>query len=654
MPGLRDPQSLSVKADDFVKKLIKRISNQAACPVEEYETFKKLFEKHPIISGINEQYFLIRRVAKKSDEPRFHVATELLNFRRSNLRAYSSRGYFYYHKDEGKFIYKKYNCFIKLTFLRKNSLGDVQSAHDQASQYYGRIDTSASGMASKKFVMGSGNRVKMPLIFTRVNEELILYFMPFLAGDNIKKYIDCKKYRSDGRGHPSKRSEFDRKLDMTLLVIKEIKKLHDENCYHGDIKPENIIYDNASNTVSLIDFDSVNIEGEETTISCYTRHYAAPENYSLKQKVVGNTTKAQDIYSLAGVIGYIFFGEKFLNSDKERYRDASKFLPYNTRSLIKQPPWKRKQISTLDLDHWLILYYLRDNMTSDQERRPDIHSVLKFFENIKEKFSEPPPKSQRVSVRLEILFTDILFQQIENMDFYVRRSETLTDALNSIYSLLNALGVKKGVYKMNDQMLIDTNERAYYVVYFSDNPSEGTINYKLEYDEKTARYLTHGEARFQPKRFKLIQGNKVLIYKKIQKLPLQGLKSILSELEKTTMAINPSQTAVHSYKECLFTENDGEITLFNQEYATIDWADLAGAPDIFSLVNLIISKHCWQREVVAFLETHKGFTLEGLKQKKFPNLYRGVFDSGNLAAVQKEIDSLFRLLAEYEKRGRLP
>ena len=112
---------------------------------------------------------------------------------------------------------------------------------------------------------------------------------------------------------------------ITTCLLKIIKNLHDINVIHGDIKPENIMYNENTRDVTLIDFE----------YRQHTASYAAPE--TIKYKKYDNKTDVWGIgvtiYTL--LMGHIPFNNSYHLFSGIPYHSMSLYISSNARSFIK-------------------------------------------------------------------------------------------------------------------------------------------------------------------------------------------------------------------------------------------------------------------------------------------------------------------------------
>lgn len=101
-----------------------------------------------------------------------------------------------------------------------------------------------------------------------------------------------------------------KKYEICFKILQAVYNAHANDVIHRDLKPQNIIYDNINDEITIIDFGSSKIKtiiDKETTMPMFSENYSAPE------VVKGNDiTEKCDYYSL-GVI----FSELFLCREAE-------------------------------------------------------------------------------------------------------------------------------------------------------------------------------------------------------------------------------------------------------------------------------------------------------------------------------------------------
>ena len=166
----------------------------------------------------------------------------------------------------------------------------------------------------------------------------------------------------------------DQCLQISINIMKALKKIHQLGVVHYDIKPENIIVDHVSGDVSIIDF------GYAEHVNCLpmysfigTKCYSAPELYDINNA----TTNAADIYSL-GLSLCLLWGGYF---DEE-----------NADNIVARRV-KGDESCTLDLNllgKWalddvhadLILTTLKDMINLDPTKRSLEYSI-EIFEQIR-------------------------------------------------------------------------------------------------------------------------------------------------------------------------------------------------------------------------------------------------------------------------------
>lgn len=98
-----------------------------------------------------------------------------------------------------------------------------------------------------------------------------------------------------------------KKYEICLKILQAVYNAHANDVIHRDLKPQNIIYDDIRDEITIIDFGSSKIKtiiDKETTMPMFSENYSAPE------VVKGNNiTEKCDYYSL----GAVFYEMLFVN-----------------------------------------------------------------------------------------------------------------------------------------------------------------------------------------------------------------------------------------------------------------------------------------------------------------------------------------------------
>lgn len=135
----------------------------------------------------------------------------------------------------------------------------------------------------------------IPFILEQKKEYLILQY---ISGMTLKKYN--KEYGMS--------LEKVYKVTYKLLII--LRKIHNQNIIHCDLKPENIIVeeDLKKLKISLIDFGSATIINELSEITQLTPKYSPNELFCIKNY----RDKSTDIYSIFKLIDYMLSANKII------------------------------------------------------------------------------------------------------------------------------------------------------------------------------------------------------------------------------------------------------------------------------------------------------------------------------------------------------
>lgn len=167
------------------------------------------------------------------------------------------------------------------------------------------------------------------------------------------------------------------KAHIALNIAQSIKKIHDLNILHCDIKPENLIYDPSTQTIHVIDFGvSIVLKSFETHRVTHalrgTEGFIAPEilRYS-------HYSKASDIYSL---------GKTFLDMGLNE-QDLNRFKLFDS-------PDQRPTIESLISQLEDFYHHIKEKNLSLASQAP-VMTGLSLFDFKYQTFHSQPPKEKK-------------------------------------------------------------------------------------------------------------------------------------------------------------------------------------------------------------------------------------------------------------------
>lgn len=105
-----------------------------------------------------------------------------------------------------------------------------------------------------------------------------------------------------------------KKYEICCKILQAVYNAHANDVIHRDLKPQNIIYDDIKDEITIIDFGSSKIKtiiDKETTMPMFSENYSAPE------VIKGNSiTEKCDYYSLGAIFFEIFSCEMASSNDE--------------------------------------------------------------------------------------------------------------------------------------------------------------------------------------------------------------------------------------------------------------------------------------------------------------------------------------------------
>lgn len=217
-------------------------------------------------------YKLIKRQSTKhSDETRWEVVLTTPFISHNNSEIHISIGAL--RCENGKWVLKptsknQRQCKTQQTTLSKEQVQQRVAAERAVGQTH----------------------LKGPIIFSNNEVITISRFLP--GHDLIKSINDMSNLNNE--------MYVKKCFSLIYQVIAAVEYVHDHHVIHKDIKPDNLIHDEKSETNTVIDFDFASMEGTIGKTGCGTPGYAPPESYA-KQPL----SKKSDIFSLAFTIATI-------------------------------------------------------------------------------------------------------------------------------------------------------------------------------------------------------------------------------------------------------------------------------------------------------------------------------------------------------------
>jgi serine/threonine protein kinase len=191
------------------------------------------------------------------------------------------------------------------------------------------------------------------------------------------------------------------RFQLPINLLKAVMLLHEKRICHRDIKPDNILYDEETGEIYIIDLGISKHENDHSDLrSRGNAVFTAPEEFTCARTMrpvtqdeydafvgmISDTNLHSDIWSIARVIGLIWHDLDPLFSDKSDFR-----------GMIKkriQSGWRANfhlfsGVSGLTKDERMSIKKQLESMTQlNRDDRPDIEACIAFFETIYQDFQK--------------------------------------------------------------------------------------------------------------------------------------------------------------------------------------------------------------------------------------------------------------------------
>ena len=169
-----------------------------------------------------------------------------------------------------------------------------------------------------------------------LEKDILAYVFEFIEGFTLDR-LDLNKL------------SFEKKLSIVKQVGSVLTFFHENKCIHRDLKAENILIQNKSFKVFLIDYGISKVLNKESVLTRAkgTMNYLPPETFDISEintqnQIVSQITLAVDVWSFGCLISYIFSGivpwlNKYKNNSTVIQTALTKKFEFPIPDNIKEP-----------------------------------------------------------------------------------------------------------------------------------------------------------------------------------------------------------------------------------------------------------------------------------------------------------------------------
>lgn len=184
--------------------------------------------------------------------------------------------------------------------LGAGGFGKVKLAQSGDGHWFA-LKVQKDDLASERKILSIMRQSKGNVVSRQKPDKPLKYsmLMKYVRGSNLQTIID--QHMADKiKIHPL------RWIDILIKLFKQVKLLQKRSILHGDLKLENIIYDNVSNKVYIVDYGFSSITEKDGTVLSAdlggTAEYIAPELIAMdKQYGYSTYSSKTEMYALGRI-----------------------------------------------------------------------------------------------------------------------------------------------------------------------------------------------------------------------------------------------------------------------------------------------------------------------------------------------------------------